>query len=319
MTPLVSVVIPTKDRRPLLARAVAAARSQQDVELEVVVVDDGSADGTTEFVRSLDDANVRGIRHDTARGVSRARNAGIEAARGEWVALLDDDDVWAPDKLAIQLRALEETGADWACTGAVAVDPALQVLTAHVPPPSDVDVARLFLAENRLGSGASCVVARTSLFRQLGGFDGSFSQLADHEMWIRLALGGLMVSVARPLIGYVVHPGAMSQGTAWVEAEYERMLEKHRAEITARGVEPKRDYWWRWVAEQHARAGRRRAALAVNARIFRHYRHWSWLPMAAAMAVTPAVLQIRERRYARNMPEGWREEADAWLRPLRIA
>ena len=91
-----SVVIPTRDRPRLLQRALASALRQVGVVAEVVIVDDG---GSPPVALAPTGGRVRVLRKDRSEGVSAARNAGIAAARGEWVAFLDDDDVWAPAKL----------------------------------------------------------------------------------------------------------------------------------------------------------------------------------------------------------------------------
>ena len=106
----VTVVIPTRDRGHLLPRSLRSALAQRDVTLEVVVVDDGSvppaAHNKVVARVCATDARVRVLRHMTPKGVSAARNSGIEAATGRWIAFLDDDDIWAPQKLASQLAAL---------------------------------------------------------------------------------------------------------------------------------------------------------------------------------------------------------------------
>jgi glycosyltransferase involved in cell wall biosynthesis len=111
--PGVSVVIPTHNRSDLLALTLRSALSQRDVAFEVIVVDDGSADETSEVVAGLGDPRVRLIRHDVSQGVSAARNRGIAEARAEWIAFLDDDDLWAPDKLSFQLTAASESSRCW--------------------------------------------------------------------------------------------------------------------------------------------------------------------------------------------------------------
>jgi glycosyltransferase involved in cell wall biosynthesis len=93
--PDVSVVIPTRDRSRLLVLALRSALRQREVDLEVVVVDDGSGDDTPEVVAGLRDARVHLVRHPGPHGVSAARNSGIAAARGRWIAFLDDDDLAA--------------------------------------------------------------------------------------------------------------------------------------------------------------------------------------------------------------------------------
>ncbi len=107
----ISVVVPTRNRSALLATTLRSALVQRGVDFEVLVVDEASTDDTLEVVDSFGDARIRVIRHTTAQGVSAARNHGVAEARGAWIAFLDDDDLWAPEKLELQLRAARETGA----------------------------------------------------------------------------------------------------------------------------------------------------------------------------------------------------------------
>ncbi len=110
MIPEVSAVVPTKDRWPLLERALRSVLAQDGVVVEAIVVDDGSTDGTRERLEAWGDPRVRYLRHERSEGVSRARNRGTEAARAPYVAFLDDDDVWAPDHLNRLLSALPPGG-----------------------------------------------------------------------------------------------------------------------------------------------------------------------------------------------------------------
>src|SRR3954447_16038882 len=119
LPPLVSVVIPTRDRWGMLRATLATVLGQRDVNLEVIVVDDGSTTAPAHFP---DDRRIRLLRHESSRGVAEAPNAGLAAARAPYVAFTDDDDLWPPDKLSAQLRAIERTGAGWSSCGAVVVD-----------------------------------------------------------------------------------------------------------------------------------------------------------------------------------------------------
>lgn len=103
--PLVSVVIPTHLRPKLVAQAVRSALAQTLRSLEVVVVIDGAARPTSQALAVIDDERLRVVASPTRLGNGGARNVGIDSARGRWVALLDDDDLWEPEKLALQLRA----------------------------------------------------------------------------------------------------------------------------------------------------------------------------------------------------------------------
>ncbi|HEX6207479.1 MAG TPA: glycosyltransferase family 2 protein, partial [Actinomycetota bacterium] len=108
MTPEISAIVPTHNRAGLLTTTLRTVLWQRDVSLEVVVVDDGSSDATADLVEGLGDPRVRLVRHDAPRGVSTARNRGASEARGDWLAFCDDDDLWAPDKLARQLAAARD-------------------------------------------------------------------------------------------------------------------------------------------------------------------------------------------------------------------
>ena len=102
-TPLVSVIIPTHNRAPLLERALASVAGQSYKNYEVIVVDDGSIDETAQILeRWLGKINLKSLRQ-TQQGVSAARNRGVQASRGEWLAFLDSDDEWLPEKLELQI------------------------------------------------------------------------------------------------------------------------------------------------------------------------------------------------------------------------
>ena len=100
----VTVVIPTHNRRALLARTLHSVLAQRHVDLAVVVVDDGGSDGTAKALDDLNDTRVTVVRHDRPRGVSAARNSGIAKAVTPWLAFVDDDDLWAPAQAPVAAR-----------------------------------------------------------------------------------------------------------------------------------------------------------------------------------------------------------------------
>jgi glycosyltransferase involved in cell wall biosynthesis len=259
--PAVSVVIPTRDRWPLLARTALAAVLRQDgVDLEVVVVDDGSAEGPPPSLAGLDDPRVRLVRQRESRGVAAARNAGIREARGKWVAFLDDDDVWSPTKLRDQIAAATAARAGFVYAGAVWVDEQLELAEGHAPPSPDT-LARELLRWNVLWGGSSNVVARRELVESLGGFDERLHQLADWDLWIRLALAAPCAAVDDVLVALSKHEQSMllvDRRDVFVEFAYLR--EKHSEHARRAGVRPDTAAFARWVAGGHLRAGRRRAA-----------------------------------------------------------
>jgi glycosyltransferase involved in cell wall biosynthesis len=254
-SPLVSAVIPTRDRPSELSRAVKSALAQRDVDLEVVVIDDHSASSAAEA--SALDPRARVLRLPANRGVAGARNAGIAAARGEWVAFLDDDDEWAPWKLKTQLQALEATGASWAWCAASLVSADGRV--AKMAAPQADAVARLLRVENAVSGSASSVIASKALLERLGGFDEALAHVADWDMWLRLADAAPGVGCPEELVIQHIHPGGMhSRDTDAAFAEFARLRRRHPGISGAA--------YMRWIAGNHWRAGRRRRALSEYVR-----------------------------------------------------
>ena len=106
---LVSVVIPTRNRARLLSRAIQSVLTQSHSRLELIIVDDNSSDDTPQAVQSLRDERVQYIRHEVTRGPGPARNAGVAVSQGQFVAFLDDDDEFLPDKLEVQMDAFSKS------------------------------------------------------------------------------------------------------------------------------------------------------------------------------------------------------------------
>jgi len=200
--PLVSVIIPTRNRAHLLHRTLESVLKQSSENLEVIVVDDGS----TEAVAASADPRVRVLRSPKPTGVSAARNRGIAGARGEWIAFCDDDDLWAPNKLQEQLTAAGRAGANWAYAGDVNVDDQLHVLSGG-PPPDPEAVMALLPRFNPLASGGSNVVVRSNILAEVGTFDPTLRRTEDWDLWIRIARKGPPAYVRKPLVAYRFHSG----------------------------------------------------------------------------------------------------------------
>src|SRR4051794_24489754 len=175
----VTVVIPTRGRwRTLSTGALPSALAQEGVDLELVVVDDGSVDGTASGLAALDEERVRVVRHERRLGLARARNAGIAAARGEWVAFLDDDDLWPPWKLRTQLELAAAAEASLVYSPALYVgDGGRSVELVPAIDPSELE-SRL-LAGEAIPAGGSNVLVGTHAIRRVGGFDEQITHLGD--------------------------------------------------------------------------------------------------------------------------------------------
>ena len=191
--PAVSVVVPLYNKAPHVEAALRSILAQSFTDFEVIVVDDGSTDGGAEIVAGITDPRLRLLRQDNA-GAGAARNAGIAAARGRWVAFLDADDLWYPDKLARQLAALARSPElVWAAGAFMRI-----VDNQPTQPPrvldeswfADEEVIRdalLILAGGRpIWTGT--VMVRRDVLLELGGFDPTLRTGQDTLLWVRLAI-----------------------------------------------------------------------------------------------------------------------------------
>ena len=299
------MVVPTRNRRELLACTLHTVCGQQDVDLEVLVVDDGSDScAAAEVVAARQDPRVRILRNPAPRGVSATRNRGLEAAAGRWVAFCDDDDLWAPDKLAEQLAAADRSGRDWVYAGAVKIDTALRVVGGEPPQPPDV-VHRRLPRWTLVPGGCSGVVARRELVLAVGGFDSALVNLADWDLWSRLARHGPPAWVPLPLVGYRIHAGNSSQDTRLVLRELELIDGRYGGRVDRAAVH----HYLAWVS---LRGGRRRQAAAhfVQAAV-----------RGDALGVGRSLSALARGRLRRRRPQAphaaWRALADRWLEPLR--
>lgn len=256
----VTVVIPTRDRWPRLSLTLNSALNQVGITHEVVVVDDASADETPLRLASVQDPRLRVIRHKTVQGVASARNSGLFAARGTWVAFLDDDDLWSPEKLRSQLDAAMAEGAVFVYSAIVLLDEHRHVV-GSLPLPDPTQLLPLLLRQQVIPAGASNVMARTHLVRALGGFDTKLQQFADWDLWIRLAAAGRAAVCPQAHVGYVKHSGNMLLGDqegVWRELEY--LARKHQEASRAAGRMFDTIGVARWIAVGYRRAGKRRCA-----------------------------------------------------------
>lgn len=311
MTPEVTAVVPTHNRSRLLTQTLAAVRGQRGVSLEVVVVDDGSTDDTAAVVEALGDDRIRLIRHERPLGVSSARNHGAAEARGDWLAFCDDDDLWAPDKLQSQIAAAESTGASWVYAGAVKVNRMLRIVGGEPPPSPDELLGRL-PEWNLMPGGSSNVLVKASAFDASGGFDPTLVNLADWDLWNRLAPLGRPACVCEPLVGYRIHLGNASANTKLILAEVARLDGRYGAHVHRGDLH----HYLAWVS---LRSGRRRLAARhfVSALLAGKGR----LVISGVTRLTRAVLSQRLPGIVTSQvpsaeERAWRERARAWLEAL---
>ncbi|MCB9948490.1 MAG: glycosyltransferase family 2 protein [Rhodospirillaceae bacterium] len=230
-SPLVSVVIPVHDRALIVPRAIGSALGQTVTDVEVIVVDDHSADDLASTLDNLADPRLRTIRQPDRRGAAAARNAGIRAARGRYIAFLDSDDEWLPEKLHCQLEALDRHR-----------DKTRLVVTGcHLDrgagrreqraPPTSADQRAVILSGQAFSLGSTGLIDRTT-FLQVGCFDESLHRLEDWDWLLRYSQTHDLLPVPQPLA--IIHVTDRAIGPE-VKAAIQRLRQKHGPGIAGEG------------------------------------------------------------------------------------
>lgn len=226
--PRVSVVIPAYGHAELIEETLASVFSQTFRDYEVIVVDDGSPDDTGERLRPLaDEGRIRYVAQANA-GQGAARNRGLEEARGTYVAFLDDDDLWPPDKLAWQVARLDaDPGAVMAYGyhAKLRGDAGLKI-DDPIPYRPTGEVSREFRLRNWLLSPGQTLM-RTSAVRALGGFDPGIWGSDDWDLYIRLAAEGRFVFEPRVALHYRLHEANASRRAVHHARNHMRVAWRH--------------------------------------------------------------------------------------------
>jgi glycosyltransferase involved in cell wall biosynthesis len=198
MVPTVSVIIPTHNRRAMLEEAIASVLAQTLCDFELLVVDDGSDDGTHRWVSTLADERIISL-WQRQRGVAAARNLGVAESHAPLIAFLDSDDLWLPRKLAVQVEHFEahpevsicQTEETWVRNGK-----RVNAATKHRKHSGWIFRECLPLCI----ISPSAVMLRREAFDALGGFDEELPACEDYDLWLRAALRYEIATLPEPLI-----------------------------------------------------------------------------------------------------------------------
>jgi glycosyltransferase involved in cell wall biosynthesis len=297
--PTVSVVVPTRARARFLPLALKSALEQERIDLEVLLVVDGADSSAQDAAGGADDARIRVLRHEEPRGVSAARNTAIAASDGEWLAFLDDDDLWAPTKVREQIDAAERTGSGWAYTGAVGIDAENRVIFVEPVPEPRTLVERL----PRLNVvPTSDVVVRRDTLAAAGVFDVGLRSTEDWDVFLRLARAGSPAFVPRRLVAFRTHADQSSLDVSRLLGELDAFEHRH-------GVKTDRGAILRGAAWSCLRAGRRSDALRMYGHAIRYGDVGSFARLAVALLPAGVRTAVLERVAG---VEG-DPEAQAWI------
>ena len=276
--PRVSVVMPVYNVAAYVAEAIGSVLAQTMPDFELIIVDDGGSDGSMAICRGFDDPRIR-IVTQANRGLAGARNSGIAVARAAYVALLDSDDRWLPEKLAlhvIHLDANPEIGVSY-CPSRFIDDAGQPMRLAQRPRLERVTAADIF-CRNPVGNGSAAVLRRTALdtvaFRhpdepaRTCWFDETLRQSEDIELWLRLSVcGGVrFAGIAPALTEYRIGHGGLSsqilrQYESWegVVTRLKRLAPKFVEEHVGRA----RAYQLRYLARRAVQQGDPGMAIAL--------------------------------------------------------
>jgi len=222
-SPLVSVIIPVYNRRDLLKDALLSVKEQSFTDYELIVVDDAS----TEDLKSLvlaEAPHARYFRHQENRGAAGARNTGIQAAVGKYIACLDSDDMWLPTKLEMQVRFLEANpGIGLVGAGVIYVDEQGEYLSGPHFGPEVIPYEMFCIRASLPGSGANEMIPRR-VFEEIGLFNEKMRRAQDWEMWLRIAKKYPVRVLREPLLKRRAHRTARHAINEKVVKECREML-----------------------------------------------------------------------------------------------
>lgn len=212
MDTLVSVIIPTYKREfSVLNRALNSVLNQTHLNLEIIIVDDfpktPEQNTILKEINKLNDSRIKYIEHEVNKGACAARNTGIMNANGEYIAFLDDDDEWLPEKVKLQLASFDDEEVGLVYTDSYTIKEISHKSRVSVRShPVEGWVFTKLLKKNYIGS-TSFVMIKREVFNTVGLFDTSMLSAQDAEMWLRISKSYKVRHINKPLVNYYVHEG----------------------------------------------------------------------------------------------------------------
>lgn len=209
--PLISIVMPVYNGAEYLCETMYSVLNQTCRDFEFIIVNDGSTDSTRQIIESYHDPRIIPVNLDENRGVSNARNLGVDSARGAYLAFCDADDLYDPARLQAQLDFLAGNPAVDVCGSYFYVlEDGRKTLVEH--PLADTEIKERFFTGNCLGQPS--IMGKSRVFREYK-YNPELKASEDYDLWARMALGGVVfANVPRPLVKYRLHPAQASKTRA---------------------------------------------------------------------------------------------------------
>jgi glycosyltransferase involved in cell wall biosynthesis len=308
---LISVIIPMKNAEPFVRAAVQSVLNQRDVDLEVIVIDDGSTDRSAAVVRGINDPRVRLI-EGPRTGISAAFNSGLAAAKGEFLARCDADDLYPPDRLAWQLELLQQHPEIGAVCGSFATITESGEPVAEQKSPQAQDVTE----ELRGGKGRSHVCAylfRTELLRQLNGCRTFFVTAEDVDLQLRLSEITKIWYDPRPAYLYRLHDASITHSQKSAQrAFFEKCAREFQQQRQTRGQDD-----LQFGKPPMAPASDRSAPVSSRKQIQRILLGQAWAAHAAGAKAQAIRLGARAFMTSPLSPHAWRSVISLLLKPSK--
>ena len=296
--PLVSVVLPTWNRAAMLREAVDSVFAQTLEDWELIVVDDGSTDGTREYLSTLPKDRIRVILHERCANPARLRNAALVVASGRYVALLDSDDLWDATKLERQLADMQRENARWSYSRVRWIDD--RGAETPLPPGKRWQECRGWILHDLLAWNAwlalPAVIVDRETLRDVGGFDASLRFHEDFDLWLRLAGRYPITMTDAVLVSVRKHPGNTWRSDhlttlhCFIEV-YDRLIADDALRVERNTCLLRRSQLVPQLADAYRGQGRAREAVGLLLRglprgaVLRHW--WSSLARSAYRWVLP--------------------------------
>lgn len=255
----ISVIIPAYNAERTILATIASVQKQTFSDFEIVVIDDGSTDRTSELVKSIGDERIQVFSYPNG-GVCAARNRGISHATGEFIAPLDSDDLWTSDKLELQLAALQKhpkAGVAYSWTSDF-LDGQEEIFCHYDPVLFEGNVLSELLIRNFLNSGSNPLIRRKAI-ESVGEFDPACTLFEDWDFYLRLALHWPFVVVPKYQIRYRLSPYSGSAQVKAIEKNglftIEKVYSMVPAELQSLKSQTLGDFY-QYCAQQYLRYGK---------------------------------------------------------------
>ncbi len=265
--PSVSVIIPAYNQANFIDKAIESVLRQTYKDFELIIINDGSKDNTEEIIKNYSDFRIRYICHKKNLGISEARNSGIRASRGKYIALLDSDDEFLPEKLDMQVKLLRNESSDVGvvCAWSFNVDENGNYISKRGLPRKEGYIFEDLLSKNYIS--VPTLLIRRECFEKVGLFDSSLDVQEDWDMWIRIAKYYKFSLIKIPLAKRRIHPNRLSYDLEKKVVTAKRIIKKNINELKIRRNIHSKHYFYiglRYCYMGKTRIGRRYFCKAIS-------------------------------------------------------